>query len=96
MELIYGREFSREEISLQAVREICIQSLLYDSEVEKEHIRQGEQKSKADSGGRMIIGSKNVQDMLFRMKYPEVYNATVTLLTSKEYEQEVGKSKNSN
>jgi len=93
MEILYGRKFSIDELFSQPVKEICAQSLVYDNEIEKEHIRQQEMASKKQ-GGNLVIGSKNVNDILFAAKFPEDANAIVTLLTTKEYEEQIAKSKN--
>ena len=96
MELIYGRSFSKMEIALQPVREICIQSLIYDNELEQDHIRQQELKAKEGKGNNLIIGTKNVSSLLFAMKHPKEDKAIVTLLTSEEYNKQVAKSTNHN
>ena len=92
MEIIYGRKFSIEELSAQPVKEISTQCLIHDNEIEQEYIRQQEMKSK-QSGGNLVLGSKDVNETLFKMKYPELSDAIVTLLTTKEFEEEVAKSK---
>ena len=94
-ELIYGREFSREEIAMQPVREVCTQSLILDNEIEQEFIRQQDMKNKEGKGG-LIIGSMDVHEKLFEMKYPKEANAIVTLLTSKEYYKQIAESTDNN
>jgi len=83
-EMLYGREFTKDELSSQAIKTILMESLIYDNEVEQEHRRQDEFASKSSHGG-MIIGSKNVNELLFQMKHPEMQDCIVTLLTTEEY-----------
>jgi hypothetical protein len=92
-ELIYGRKFTMEELAMQPIKEICMQSLILDNEIEQEHIRQHEMKGKESKGG-MVIGSKDVHDLLFYMKYPDMKDAIVTLLTSQEYNTQIAESAN--
>jgi hypothetical protein len=91
-ELIYGRDFSKSEISIQPVREICTQSLILDNEIEQEFMRQQEMKRKESAGSSLILGSKDVHNILFEMKYPREAAAIVTLLTSEEYFKQIAES----
>ncbi len=90
-ELIYGRDFSKEEIALQPIKEICTQSLLYDNELEKEYLRQQESESKSGKG-HLILGTKDVHEKLFEWKHPEEAKAIITLLTLQEYTEQIGQS----
>lgn len=93
MEIVYGRKFSIEELSSQPIKEICAQSLIYDNEIEQEHIRQQELNAKKQSGN-LVIGTRSVNEALFAARFPEYIDAIVTLLTSKEYEEQIAKPKN--
>lgn len=83
------------ELSMQPVREISTQSLILDNEIEQEFTRQAEMKAK-ESKGAMIIGSMDVHEKLFEMKYPKEANAIVTLLTSEEYYKQIAKPTDNN
>lgn len=91
MEILYGRKFTIEELSAQPIREISAQSLIYDSQMEQEYIRQQESKSKNMKGSNMIVGSRDVNELLFQTKYPVESKAIVTLLTTEEFEEEIAK-----
>jgi hypothetical protein len=92
MELLYGREFTKAELASQPVKEILIQCLVYDNELEKEYMRKQDAKTNAKgSGDGLILGSKAVNEQLFEWDHPEDFKAIVTLLTTEEYE-EIAKS----
>lgn len=94
-ELLYGREFTKEELSIQPIKEICTQSLLYDDQLEQDFMRQKEQEAKSGKDSSMVIGTKNVNEILYDMKHPELRNAIVTLLTTEEFKK-IAESKNHN
>jgi hypothetical protein len=89
-ELIYGRQFSKAELSSQPVKEICTQCLLLDNELEQEFMRQKEMEHKSkNKGGGLVLGTPGISQMLFEHKHPEEAKAIVTLLTLKEYQEEI-------
>jgi hypothetical protein len=96
IEILYGRKFNDELLNSQPIKQIVMECLLHDDELEKEYIQKSEDESKKTSGRNLIVGSRNVQEILFEMQYPEYHNAVVTLLTTEEYEKEIAESKNNN
>jgi len=95
LEVLYARKFPLRILFSQPVRMIVFESMLYDNELEKELIDRQSAKAKAESSGReLILGSRDVIEQLFEMKFPEDAAAIVTLLSTEEYMQLARKSKN--
>jgi hypothetical protein len=86
-EVLFGEPLSDELLASQPIQEILFESLIYDNELEEEHIEKSYKKSKNGKSDKYTIPTSSKVDVLFRVKYPEVQDekVVVTLLTTEEY-----------
>lgn len=77
-------------LSSPVVKRIWYESLIYDNELEAEHVANAQQPKKelsTPTGGRIEIPPVSVSEIKFVHSFPELRNAVVTLLTTEEYEK---------
>ncbi len=89
IELLYGEPVPAHALT-RNMQTIILALMEYDNQLEKEHIE------KAHSGGtkakdqKYVINTVSLEEIKFRVEYPELVDLPVTLLTTKEWE-ELGK-----
>ena len=86
LEVLYGRAFQEVEMFSQPVQQLIYECLIYDNEIENEHIKSSNKPKHPEKEGNIpIIQPRPVSEILFEYRYIELRDAICTLLTTEEY-----------
>lgn len=77
---------TEDDIVSQPAQMIIYFSLLYDDELEQQYVNNAKGGGKAGDL-KYAMDGKEIQEILFRNKYPELADSVVTLLPEKEYRE---------
>ena len=85
-DILYGERLDDETLSSLSVRIMLEECLIYDNEIEQDHINNAGKGSHPKKEGNIpIITGVPIHEAAMIMKYPELQYAIVTMLTTEEY-----------
>ena len=84
-DILYGERIDEGTLSSLSARVMLEECLIYDNEVELDYMQQARKRGPEKEGNIKIIQQMPIHEAAMLMKYPELQDAIVTLLSIEEY-----------